>query len=342
MQELSGQEDTRIIALDLREPASMPRDAIFECASVTDEERVSAVVSHYEVTDIFHLAGVLSTAAERDPALGHRVNDSGTYSVLAAAQEQTMRAGEPVKVMFTSSIAVYGLRTVAEKYHHQSLKEHEALTPATMYGINKLTAEQLGEYFNRYYGLLQGRDIPRLDFRALRFPGLLSAETVPTGGTSDYAVEMLHTAAQGLSYECFVAPETCIPFMIMPEAIGCLVNLWQAPKTALSQAVYNVRAFSAPAASIAERVRTFFPDATITFNPSPGRQRIVDSWPLDMDDSAARRDWGFRPRYDLERALGEYLVPGVLHRYQGRTPPQLLDLSEGYALGEARAIHGCP
>jgi threonine 3-dehydrogenase len=155
----------------------------------------------------------------------------------------------------------------------------------------------------------------RVDFRAIRFPGLLSAVTVPSGGTSDYAPEMLHAAAQNRPYACFVRPDTRIPFMAMPDAVAALLALMDAPAESLSTLVYNVAAFSPDAAEVGDRVRKAFPRARITFAPDAPRQAIVDSWPADVDDARARRDWGFLPAYDLDRAFDEYLVPTIQRHY---------------------------
>jgi nucleoside-diphosphate-sugar epimerase len=185
-----------------------------------------------------------------------------------------------------------------------------------MYGINKLYCEQLGIYYAQYYRQLDA-DSPRghIDFRCLRFPGLISAVTVPTGGTSDYAPEMLHAAAQGKPYQCFVREDTRIPFMAMPDAIEALLQLEAAPRHKLTRFVYNVTAFNPSAGEIFELVRRAFPTAHVTFVPDLKRQKIVDSWPADVDDSAAQRDWGWQPTYDLQRAFAEYLIPGVRRRY---------------------------
>jgi nucleoside-diphosphate-sugar epimerase len=185
-----------------------------------------------------------------------------------------------------------------------------------MYGINKLYCEQLGIYYAQYYRQLDA-DSPRghIDFRCLRFPGLISAVTVPTGGTSDYAPEMLHAAAQGKPYQCFVREDTRIPFMAMPDAIEALLKLEAAPRHKLTRFVYNVTAFNPSAGEIFELVRRAFPTAHVTFVPDLKRQKIVDSWPADVDDSAAQRDWGWQPTYDLQRAFAEYLVPGVRRQY---------------------------
>ncbi|HOD04748.1 MAG TPA: epimerase, partial [Anaerolineaceae bacterium] len=190
------------------------------------------------------------------------------------------------------------------------------LQPKTMYGINKLYCEHLGRYYTYHYRQLAA-DTPKnsVDFRCIRFPGLISAQTVPTGGTSDYGPEMLHHAAQGLAYACFVRPDSRLPFMVMADAVKSLLELEAAPVEKLSQRVYNVTSFSPAAQEIYEIVLKAFPKAEITFSPHASRQGIVDSWPGDVDDSAARQDWGWKPDYDQKRSFDEYLIPAIRERY---------------------------
>src|SRR5262249_49151104 len=151
----------------------------------------------------------------------------------------------------------------------------------------------------------------RLDFRCLRFPGLISAVTVPTGGTSDFAPEMLHAAAAGKPYACFVPPDTRIPFMAMPDAITALLSLEGASRENLTRQVYNVGSFNPSAGEVEQRVRRAWPEAKVTFAPDLKRQGIVDSWPIDVDDAAAQRDWGWLPAFDEQRAFDDYLLPAV-------------------------------
>jgi nucleoside-diphosphate-sugar epimerase len=202
--------------------------------------------------------------------------------------------------------------------------EDEYAHPMTMYGCNKLYCEELGRYFSRHYKQLSVNSRPHVDFRSVRFPGLISASTVPSGGTSDYAPEMVHAAAQGEAYGCFVRPDTRIPFMAMPDAIKALLDLESAPRQRLSRKVYNVTSFSPSAQELAQRVRRAFPAAQISFAPDVKRQGIVDSWPVDVDDSAARRDWSWAPAYDLDRAFDEYLIPAVTARYRRGASPTAL------------------
>jgi nucleoside-diphosphate-sugar epimerase len=185
-----------------------------------------------------------------------------------------------------------------------------------MYGCNKLYCEQLGRYYSRHYKQLAAGMTSRVDFRCLRFPGLISADTEPSGGTSDYAPEMLHAAARRAAYACFVRPDTRIPLMAMPDAIEALLRLANAPRARLSLTAYNTMAFNPSADEIRDAVMRAFPDATIGWSPDEKRQRIVDSWPAGVNDSAARYDWGFAPAFDFDKAFDDYLVPRIRERYR--------------------------
>jgi len=240
----------------------------------------------------------------------------GTLRLLEFAQHEGESHGRPVVFVYPSSIAAYGLPDLATKARVGRVREDDWNVPMTMYGCNKLYCEHLGRYYARHYKQLAAEAVSgRVDFRCLRFPGLISAVTLPAGGTSDFAPEMLHAAAEGTPYACFVRPDTRIPFMAMPDGVEALLALAGAPRDRLGRVVYNVGAFNPSADELRARVEAAFPGARITFAPDPKRQRIVDSWPEDVDDAAARRDWGFAPRLDLDRAFSEYLVPTIRRRY---------------------------
>jgi threonine 3-dehydrogenase len=276
------------------------------------------VHSEFEVDLIFHLAALLSTRSEFSPVMAHEVNVEGTLNLLEFAQHEAESHGRPVTFLYPSSIAAYGLPSLDAKTKAGRVKEHEWTHPTTMYGCNKLYCEQLGEYYARHYKQLSADSLAgRVDFRAVRFPGLISAITVPSGGTSDYAPEMIHAAAKGEPYSCFVRPDAQIPFMAMPDGVNALLKLAAAPKASLSQTAYNLGAFAPTAGDVQREVQAAFPNAQITFDVDTKRQGIVDSWPADVDDSAARRDWGFSPEYDFERAFRDYLIPTIRRRYQG-------------------------
>lgn len=283
---------------------------------ILDGMLLGRLVVEFEIRTIYHLASILSTKAEYNPEAAHRVNVEGTLNLLRLAVEQSAWQGRPVKFLYPSSIAAYGLPDLETKHNAGKIKEWMWLEPTTMYGCNKLYCEHLGRYYTRYYRQLAADHTPNtIDFRCIRFPGLISADTIPTGGTSDYGPEMLHHAAQGIPYTCFVRPDTRLPFMAMPDAVRSLLMLESAPKENLKHLVYNVTSFSLTAQEIYEIVIRAFPKAQVTFKPHPSRQAIVDSWPADVDDNAARKDWGWSPEYDKERAFNEYLIPAIKERY---------------------------
>lgn len=310
----------QIVTLDLAPLPESHRPLCLEsyAGNILDRNLLDQLAAHHQIEVVFHLAALLSTRGERDPELAHQINVEGTLHLLRMAQSLSHRLDHPVKFLFPSSIAAYGIPTLAQKRQFGRIREDQGLEPITMYGVNKLYAEHLGRYFMRHYRMLSASSerTQRIDFRCVRFPGLISAESVPSGGTSDYGPEMLHAAAQNKPYACFVAPEAQIPFMAMPDAIKALLTLLDAPRERLSLPAYNVGAFSLTAAEFAARVKRYFPAANTTFELDQARARIVDSWPADVDDSAARRDWDWSPEYGIDRAFDEYLVPAIRARYR--------------------------
>jgi nucleoside-diphosphate-sugar epimerase len=284
--------------------------------SIIDLSLLERMIAEFEVERVFHLAALLSTRSEFTPVAAHHVNVEGTLNLLEFAQRQGESHGRPVVFIYPSSIAAYGLPDLEAKTRAGAVTEDEYAHPTTMYGCNKLYCEQLGAYYARHYKQLSADARPRVDFRCVRFPGLISAVTLPSGGTSDYAPEMIHAAARREPYDCFVRPDTTIPFMAMPDGVDALLTLAEAPRARLTRAAYNLAAFNPSAARIRDVVLAAFPDATIDFKIDAKRQGIVDSWPASVDDSAARRDWGFAPRFDFDRAFREYLIPTIRQRYR--------------------------
>jgi threonine 3-dehydrogenase len=284
--------------------------------SILDSQLLDRILAEFEIDIIFHLAALLSTRSEFAPATAHRVNVEGTMAMLEFAQRQGESHGRPVKFMYPSSIAAYGLPSLEVKAKAGKVKENDFNQPTTMYGCNKLYCEQLGRYYANHYKQLAAENLAgKVDFRCIRFPGLISAATLPSGGTSDFAPEMIHAAARGKPYACFVRPDTRIPFMAMPDSVEALLKLAAAPRASLTQSVYNIGAFNPSAGEIRDLTLKEFPRAQLTTQVDVKRQRIVDSWPQDVDDGAARRDWGLAPRYNLERAMKDYLYPGIRKRY---------------------------
>ena len=284
--------------------------------SILDGPLLERILSEFEIDTVYHLAALLSTRSEFTPLTAHQVNVEGTLHLLEFAQREAESHGRPVVFVYPSSIAAYGLPSLEAKARAGRVSEDQFATPTTMYGCNKLYCEHLGRYYARHYKQLSAEpQAGRVDFRCVRFPGLISAMTVPSGGTSDYAPEMIHGAAKGEAYPCFVRPETRIPFMAMPDGVDALLGLAAAPRSALTRTAYNLGAFSPSAQEIYEVVHAAFPAADISWKTDVKRQGILDSWPADVDDSAARRDWGFAPAFDFGRAFAEYLIPTIRARH---------------------------
>lgn len=274
-------------ASDVNPPGEEHRHGVpWHRLDVTSAIDVEALFATLRPEVVFHLAAILSARGEQDPMRTYAVNQGGTVNVLEAARKHATR-----QVVFTSTIAAFGPPLPA------LVPDDVALHPTTMYGVTKVAGELLGDYYFRRYGL---------DFRAVRFPGLLSA-VLPGGGTSDYAPLMYYEALRVGHYEAFCRPDATIPLMYMPDGLRALVELSAAPRERLTRCVYNVAAFSPTADQIADEVRRVVPGADITFKPDPARQAILDSWPRALDDSLARRDWGWHPEYDLPRMTTDLL-----------------------------------
>lgn len=247
---------------------------------VREREALHQVVRDYHIDTIYHLAAVLSAVAEQTPQLAWHINMDGLHNVLEVARE----AG--CAVFFPSSIGAFGPETPAVQTPQVTIQR-----PKTMYGITKLAGELLCDYYHRRFGV---------DTRGLRFPGLISSTTPPGGGTTDYAVEIYYAAVQHGHYECFLKPETRLDMMYMPDALRAAMALMEADGTRLRHRnAYNVTAMSFAPQDIAAEIHKALPNFTITYAVDPVRQAIADSWPQSMDDTVARLEWGWQPRFDL-------------------------------------------
>lgn len=316
VQGLAQQGGYKIVTADL---ASLPDSIKSMSAEHAQGDLVYKIKTFYDYDFdvIFHLAASLSSKAEVSSEDAHRINVEGTMQLLMLAAYRSEKYKKSVKFLFPSSIAAYGLPDVEAKKAAGAVKEDACNTPHTMYGCNKLYCEKLGVYYSKYFGQKHLDDNPphMLDFRAIRFPGLISAFTLPSGGTSDYGPEMLHAAAQDKPYSCFVREDTKISFMAMPDAIKSLLMLVDVPRENLHHEVYNIAAFAITAGQFRERACKAFPGADITFDPNPRRQGIVDSWPEDVDDSLARTEWNWKPDYDADAFFDDYFLPEIRKRY---------------------------
>jgi threonine 3-dehydrogenase len=273
----------------LGRPKAAPADLPWHSLDVTDKAMIDGRFAELKPQAVFHLAALLSARGETRPQLAYAVNQTGTFNVLEACRDHGVG-----QLVFTSTIAVFGPGLPSP------VADAVPLQPTTMYGITKVAGELLGDYYFRRYGL---------DFRAVRFPGLISA-TLPGGGTSDYAPLMYIDGLRNGRYEAFCRPDTRIPMMYMPDGIRALVDLAAAPRERLSRSVYNIAAFSPTAQEIADSVMRALPEVSISFAADPARQAILDSWPDAIDDGLARRDWGWAPEYDLDQMTAA-LIPEV-------------------------------
>lgn len=293
-------ENFNVYALDLNTPEEEISKYLtkFYEGDITDRSLVDEIFQEQDFDIIFHLASILSTGGEKNPELASKVNILGTLNLMENAISSAIKNQKPVKFIFPSSIAAHG-------------------DPITIYGVSKLACENLGRYFSKNYKLLD-TTIDRnnlIDFRCVRFPGLLSPDTVPSGGTSDYGPEMLHCAAQSKSYECFVREDSTIPFMAMADAAEILYKLATVEKEKLTREVYEVGGFSVSAGQIYEMTKKFFPDFEMTYKINEERQKIVDSWPKSVESTDAENDWGYKLNYDFEKTFSEYLIPKIKERY---------------------------
>lgn len=289
-----------VVATDIAVRPPRVRANAWHHLDVTDRNAVFGLFRLVQPDVVFHLAAILSARGEEVPQHTYQVNQTGTFNVLEACRETGVK-----QMIFTSSIAVYGPGLP------EPTPDDVPLEPTTMYGVTKAAGELLGRYYHQRYGF---------DFRAVRYPGLISAE-MPGGGTSDYALYMYVDGVRIGVYEAFCRPETRIPLMYMPDALRALVDLSEAPEEQLTRRIYNIAAFSPTASEIAESVTRLVPSVKLTFRPDPARQAILDSWPCALDDSAARRDWGWKPAFDLEQMTDD-LIPKIRQMLANRAQPK--------------------
>ncbi len=260
----------------------------FEFIDVAQRQTVEAAVDKYEIDTIYHLAAILSATGEQKPHLAWDVNINGLYNILEVARERQMR-----RVFCPSSIAAFGPETPRDKTPQDTV-----LRPRTMYGVTKVAGELLCNYYFYRFGL---------DVRGVRYPGIISSETLPGGGTTDYAVEIFYEAIKYKRYNCFLKEDTVLPMMYMPDCIRASIGLMEADLSSLTcHADYNLAAFSFSPKELVAEIEKHIPDLACTYDPD-FRQQIADSWPRTIDDSAARRDWGWEPQYDLSAMVKDML-----------------------------------
>ena len=268
----------------------------FETLDVTDRNRLEEVIETYHIGTIYHMAALLSATGEQNPQRTWEVNVQGLVNVLEAARTRN------IQVFVPSSIAVFGPETPRECAPQETI-----LQPTTIYGVTKVAGELLGEYYAARYGL---------DVRGVRYPGIISSETPPSGGTTDYAVEIFYKAIEEGHYTCFVRPDTILPMMYMPDCIKATLDLMDADGSCLKHhSNFNVAGMSFSAEELAAEIREHIPDFVCEYAPD-FRQAIADSWPRAIDDRAAREEWNWEPNFDLA-TMTEDMIARLRARLHG-------------------------
>jgi len=274
--------DSNVVATDKNPngPEKVLQSGPFEVVDVTDATKLAEVVKKYSPDTIIHLAAILSAVGEAKPDLAWNVNMNGLYNVLEIAREMKLAVFTP------SSIAAFGPNTPKEKTPQDTIQR-----PTTMYGVTKVAGELLCDYYFLKYGV---------DTRGVRYPGLISYETLPGGGTTDYAVHIYYEAIKNKKYTCYIKEGTYMDMMYMPDALEAIVQLMEADPSKLKHRnAFNITAMSFAPEHIAAEIKKHIPEFEMDYNVDPVRQSIAESWPDSLDDSAAREEWGWNPKYDL-------------------------------------------
>jgi len=287
---------SNVIASDVRRPDSpFWAEGPFEQMDVLDQKRLVEILKQYKPTQIYHLAALLSASAEKNPKLGWKLNMDGLFYVFDAALEFGVK-----RMFWPSSIAVFGPNTPKE-----NTPQHCIMDPNTVYGITKQTGERYCEYYFKRYGL---------DVRSIRYPGLIGYKADAGGGTTDYAVEIFHEALKTSKYSCFLAENTSLPMLYMPDAIKATLDITHAAADQIKiRSSYNISGFSFTPQILAEKIRKQIPEFEISYQPDH-RQAIADSWPKSISDLEARQDWGWKNDYDLD-AMVEDMIANLRPRY---------------------------
>jgi len=293
----------KIVAIDLKQTIKSKCIYKFYQKSILDQSVLSKLNEEYIIEEIYHFAAVLSTKAEKNPGLAEDVNIQGSINLFNLALSQYQKNNILTKIFFPSSIAVYNINSCSNK--DELISEETYCNPSTVYGKHKLFCENLGTSFEKYGNQTNAF----IDFRCIRFPGIISANSMPTGGTSDYAPELIHNAYNKNNYTSFVNKNTRLPFIVMPDAINAIVQIMETHKENLNKNAYNIKSFSPTLNELSLRIKTKFPDFLLSYNIDKMRQSIVDGWPNFINDNAAKDDWGWSPKYNLESAFIEYIQP---------------------------------
>ena len=278
-----------IVATDIKEAhPSVMESGPFEFLDVLDREAMRTVIHKYNIKGVFHMAAILSAVGENNPMLAWNVNMGGLINVLELGHEEKLE-----RILCPSSIAAFGPETPVDNTPQETI-----LRPTTMYGITKVSGELLANYYVQKYGM---------DVRGLRYPGIISNATLPGGGTTDYAVAIYYDAVKHGKYSCFVKADTKLPMMYMPDCLKATIDLFQADKKNIKRFVdYNVGSMSFDVTTLANSIKKYIPEFEIEYAPDY-HQAIADSWPNSVDDSAARKEWGWQPSYNLDAMTQDML-----------------------------------
>ena len=281
--------EANIIAADLHKSQTDEVHPIFELLNVIDKKHLTEIINKYRITQVYHLAAILSATGEKHPGLAWQVNIEGLMNVLDVSRDQKVK-----KVYWPSSIAVFGPNTPK-----QDTPQHTIMDPNTVYGISKLTGERLAEYYYYHYGL---------DVRSLRYPGLIGYKALPGGGTTDYAVDIFYKAIRGEKYSCFLNKDTTLPMMYMPDAVRATLELMESDSNRITiRSSYNIGSISFSPADLFDAIKRYYPDFSIEYKPD-FRQGIALSWPKSMNDAQARADWGWNPEFDLQKMTDDMIL----------------------------------
>ncbi len=278
-----------VIASDIRKlNIDIVNEGIFEVVNALDYNQIEHLVEQYQITDVYLMAALLSATAEKNPAFAWDLNMNSLFHVLNLAKAKKIK-----KIFWPSSIAVFGPTTPRDNTPQYTIME-----PTTVYGISKQTGERWCEYYHHIYGV---------DVRSIRYPGLISWSTEPGGGTTDYAVDIYHKALKEAKYECFLSEETALPMMYMDDAIRATIEIMQAKDEDVKiRSSYNLAGVSFTPKEIAAEIKKHIPNFTISYKPD-FRQKIADSWPASIDDTAAQNDWNWKHHFDLASMTVEML-----------------------------------
>lgn len=271
----------------------------FEFIDVVKRETIDEVIKKYNIDTIYHLAAILSVAGEKNPKLCWDVNINGTYNILEAALAHNI-----IRIFFPSSIGVFGPETPLNNTPQETI-----IRPKTMYGVTKLTGELLSDYYVKRFGL---------DVRGCRYPGIISYETLPGGGTTDYAVAIYYEAVKNKKYTCFVKEDTRLPMMYMPDCLKAAIDLMEVDYSRLKHhSDFNVAAMSFSVGELATEIKKHIPEFTCKYEPD-FRQKIANSWPAIIDDSVARKEWGWKPSYNLATMTKDMLEVLTKRQAEGK------------------------